>query len=197
MGNRVIPAPVAYADPIRPSQDLLGHVAAIGGSSATIRLTTSPLSGVAVAPITIGNFLGIQTGVSRVVAVITYVDGGDKAAGEQQRGLIAKADLLGEIRARDNGSVMFQRGITGYPVMGDRVQLLGSEGLRMVYDTAGADTINIGQLQQDSSIGAYVKVDEMLRKHFALFGTTGVGKSSGVAVILRAILERGQTCASS
>ena len=29
----------------------------------------------------------------------------------------------------------------------------------------------------------------MLGKHFALLGSTGVGKSSGVAVLLRAILE--------
>ena len=141
------------------------------------------------APITIGNFLGIQTGVSRVVAVITYVDGGDKAAGEQQRGLIAKADLLGEIRARDNGSVMFQRGITRYPVIGDGAQLLSGDSLRMVFDTSGAAVIKIGKLQQDGSIEAAVKVDDMLGKHFALLGSTGVGKSSGVAVLLRAILE--------
>ena len=29
----------------------------------------------------------------------------------------------------------------------------------------------------------------MLRKHFAVFGTTGVGKSSGVALLLREIIE--------
>ena len=86
-------------------------------------------------------------------------------------------------------SVRFQRGITEYPVIGDEVDLLGSDGLRRIYDTASADTINIGQLQQDSSIGARIKIDDMLGKHFALFGSTGVGKSSGVAVILRQVLE--------
>ena len=73
--------------------------------------------------------------------------------------------------------------------MGDRVDLLGNDGLRAVYDTAGADVINIGHLQQDGTIGAYIKVNEMLRKHFAFFGSTGVGKSSAVAVILRQVLE--------
>ena len=86
-------------------------------------------------------------------------------------------------------SVRFQRGITDYPVIGDEVDLLGSDDLRLIYDTASADTINIGQLQQDSSIGARIKIDDMLGKHFALFGSTGVGKSSGVAVILRQVLE--------
>jgi len=50
-------------------------------------------------------------------------------------------------------------------------------------------TINIGTLSQDASIGAFVNVDEMLSKHFAILGTTGVGKSSGVALILREIIE--------
>ena len=72
-------------------------------------------------------------------------------------------------------------------MIGDAVEHRSrSDELRLIYDMAGADTINIGTLQQDSSIGAYINVDDMLRKHFALFGTTGVGKSSGVAVILRA-----------
>ena len=60
--------------------------------------------------------------------------------------------------------------------------------MRLVYNIAGSNTIDIGHLQQDSTIGAYINVDEMLSKHFAVLGTTGVGKSSGVAVILRKIL---------
>jgi hypothetical protein len=167
-------------------RDTLGHVVSIGGSHAGVRLTVPAASdAVEGQRPTVGKFLALQTPASSVVGVITEVDGG---SGEAGGALTVRVDLLGEIRRTDNGFTQFQRGITGYPVVGDKVELLGSEGLRAVYDTSGADTINIGQLQQDSSIGAYVKVDEMLRKHFALFGTTGVGKSSGVAVILRQVL---------
>jgi hypothetical protein len=60
----------------------LGHVVAIGGSSASIRLNQDPGPGAEPARITIGNFLGIETDAFRVVAVITNVDGSDKAAGE-------------------------------------------------------------------------------------------------------------------
>ena len=172
------------------ARDTLGHVVSIGGSHAGVRLTVPAASDAAEGQrVTVGKFLALQTPASSVVGVITEVDGSSgKGDGEAGGALTARVDLLGEIRRTDNGFTQFQRGITGYPVVGDRVELLDSEGLRAVYDTAGADTINIGQLQQDSSIGAYVKVDEMLRKHFALFGTTGVGKSSGVAVILRQVL---------
>jgi len=171
-------------------RDALGHVVSIGGSHAGVRLAVPAACDAAEGQrVTVGKFLALQTPASSVVGVVTEVDGnGAKGNGEAGVALTARVDLLGEIRRTDNGFTQFQRGITGYPVVGDKVELLDSEGLRAVYDTAGADTINIGQLQQDSSIGAYVKVDEMLRKHFALFGTTGVGKSSGVAVILRQVL---------
>jgi DNA helicase HerA-like ATPase len=68
--------------------------------------------------------------------------------------------------------------------------------LRIIFDTAGPDTINIGTLQQDGSIGAFVDVDDMVRKHFAIFGSTGAGKSCGVALILRETWRRGRICAS-
>ncbi|HXE68455.1 MAG TPA: DUF87 domain-containing protein [Hyphomicrobiaceae bacterium] len=167
----------------------LGHVVAIGGSSANIRLAANPALAVEPARITIGNFLGIATDASCVVAVITNVDGTDKAVGAQAPGLLARVDLLGEIRTHEHGTVVFQRGITRYPMIGDAAHLLSGASLRMVFDTCGATVIKIGKLQQDASIEATVKVDDMLGKHFALLGSTGVGKSSGVAVLLRAILE--------
>ena len=44
--------------------------------------------------------------------------------------------------------------------------------------------IEVGHLQR-RAIPAYINVDDMVRKHFAVFGTTGVGKSSGVVLILQ------------
>jgi DNA helicase HerA-like ATPase len=164
----------------------LGHVVSIGGSHGHVRLDPAgEPAGHDGHRVTVGKFLAIGTGNSSVVGVVTAVD---SRGGMTDGGLIARIDLLGEIQRTDTGFTRFLRGITSYPVVGDAVRLLGSDGLRVVYDTAGADAIDIGQLQQDSSVGAYIKVNEMLRKHFAFFGSTGVGKSSGVAVILRQVL---------
>ncbi len=173
------------------SHKLIGHVFSVSGSQASIRLaplvrSEQPDS----MRITVGKFLAIRTQRSSVVGVITDVDtGAQKPAGEAAAPLTACVDLLGELKETRGGAVRFQRGITEYPVIGDEADMLGMDGLRRIYDTANADTINIGQLQQDSSIGARIKIDDMLGKHFALFGGTGVGKSSGVAVILRQVLE--------
>jgi DNA helicase HerA-like ATPase len=163
----------------------VGHVVTIAGSNASFRLAAPARPEPAGADVTVGRFVALATGSSQVVGVVTEVDGASRT---REGELIARMDLLGEIKQRDGGGRFFHRGITNYPVIGDQVLAAGSDMLRVVYDTAGADTINIGQLQQDSSIPAYIKVNEMLHKHFAIFGSTGVGKSSGVAVILRAIL---------
>jgi DNA helicase HerA-like ATPase len=173
------------------SLTLLGHVHAIAGSQAVIRLEAPPRAEAAdEGRITVGRFLALETPQSSVIGVVTHVDGeGQKAAGSPGLQLTARVDLLGEIKAGHRGAIRFQRGITEYPVVGDKVSLLGRDGLRLVYDTGSADTISIGQLQQDSAIGASIKVDDMLGKHFALFGSTGVGKSSGVVVLIREVLR--------
>src|SRR5437763_4453922 len=111
------------------------------------------------------------------------------ASHEQGFRAAARLDMMGEIRQRDDGKHYFQRGVTDYPAIGDPAALITRDELRLIYDISGSDTIDIGYLQQDTSIGAYINVDEMLSKHFAVLGTTGVGKSSGVALILRQILE--------
>src|SRR3954453_11659262 len=96
---------------------------------------------------------------------------------------------MGQIRGNEGGSPHFQRGVTEYPMIGDAVSVITQRELKLIFDLSAPGTIDIGTLQQDQSIHAYINVDDMVRKHFAVFGTTGVGKSSGVSVLLRQILE--------
>src|SRR3979490_2256147 len=51
------------------------------------------------------------------------------------------------------------------------------------------DQIDVGTLQQDPSVIAYVDVEEMLSKHFAVLGSTGVGKAAGGSLLLNEILR--------
>jgi DNA helicase HerA-like ATPase len=99
----------------------------------------------------------------------------------------AGVDLLGEISGGERPK--FQRGVTNYPTIGDAVELITNQELRTVYAPSGSDQINIGTLQQDRSVTAYVDVEEMLSKHFAVLGSTGVGKSTGVSLLLNEILK--------
>jgi DNA helicase HerA-like ATPase len=101
----------------------------------------------------------------------------------------ANLDLVGEIKNNDSASARFQRGVSEYPAIGDSVLAVGARELRLVFNVSGKSVIEIGQLQQDSTIGAYVDVNDMLSKHFAVLGTTGVGKSSAVVLMLQEMLK--------
>jgi DNA helicase HerA-like ATPase len=167
-----------------------GRILAVSGSQASVGLPAKSLDPANEAAITVGKFLRIQRAKSLLVGMITEVSLETSSAARDE-GYIATArlDMMGEIKQRDDGKHFFQRGVTDYPAIGDPAALITRDELRLIYDISGSDTIDIGHLQQDPTIGAYINVDEMLSKHFAILGTTGVGKSSGVALILRQILD--------
>jgi DNA helicase HerA-like ATPase len=165
-------------------------VLSVSGSQAGVGLPVESLDPASEASITVGKFLRIQRAQSILIGMVTEVSlETSSAARDQGYCATARLDMMGEIMRRDTGAQYFQRGVTDYPAIGDPAALITRDELRLIYDISGSDTIDIGHLQQDPTIGAYINVDEMLSKHFAILGTTGVGKSSGVALILNQILD--------
>ncbi|HZP18870.1 MAG TPA: DUF87 domain-containing protein [Bauldia sp.] len=176
-------------------EDLLREtprVVAVQGATTQVGLTREYLKHLEDSPPTVGKFLGVRRSTSLLIGMLTEVaikspsDGGDPAYHA-----VATLDLLGEIHNSGADNARFQRGVTNYPAIGDPAELMTGRELRLIYDISsrGGNTINIGTLHQDPSIDALVSVDDMLNKHFAVLGTTGVGKSSGVALILKRIME--------
>jgi DNA helicase HerA-like ATPase len=183
--------PLQQHAPITAAPDEpLGSVLSVSGAQASVRLRTGNSSAAAHEKrTTVGKFLGVHTGRTLLLGVITNIAVPNMGVGETATHAVGQLDLLGEIKEYDTDRAYFQRGVTEYPTIGDPVRPITQAELRVVYEVSDTGTIDIGRLQQDPSIGAYIKVDHMLRKHFAVFGTTGVGKSSGVAIILREVLQ--------
>jgi uncharacterized protein len=136
---------------------------------------------------TVGRFISIHCASSTIVAMITEVSCEDLPSSDEYIAT-ASVDLLGEISGAPERP-KFQRGVTHYPTIGDAVDLISNQELRTIYTPTSSDQINVGTLQQDRSITAYVNVEEMLSKHFAVLGSTGVGKSTGVSLLLNEILK--------
>lgn len=170
--------------------DLLGRVISIRGSQASIGLPpVSPL-GPEQARATVGKFLGIRAGKSLLIGLIADVSlRAEPQLRQNEHVAVAQVDLIGEIHDHDSATARFQRGVANYPAIGDAVISITSRELRLIFPSNAARTIEVGQLQQDASIPARINIDEMLCKHFAVLGTTGVGKSSAVALLLHQILD--------
>ena len=164
-----------------------GRVISVRGSLARVGLLAASRMGPADLRATVGRFVSIRCASSTIIAMITEVSSEHLTTTDHY---IANAsvDLLGEIVP---GGIRprFQRGVTIYPIIDDPVELTTNQELRTIYTPTGSDQIHVGTLQQDASVLAYVDVEEMLSKHFAVLGSTGVGKSSGVSLLLNEILR--------
>lgn len=164
-----------------------GRVISVRGSLARVGLLAASQMPISEVRATVGRFVSIRCAGSVIVAMITEVSCENLSSSDGYIA-IASVDLLGEIlNAADKAK--FQRGVTNYPTIGDAVDLITSQELRTIYAPTGSDQINVGFLQQDRSVVAYVDVEEMLSKHFAVLGSTGVGKSTGVSLLLNEILK--------
>jgi len=171
--------------PIEPTT--LGSVLSVRGSEACVGLPAPAISE-QLRP-TVGTFLAIAAGRHRLIGVVTEVASNDASDENRRNGAVARVDLTGEINLDAAGAERFSRGVSAYPAIGDAVRIIGHDELRLVYKASGASAINIGALHNDDSIAAPVDLDNLLSKHFAVLGSTGVGKSSGVAVIVNEILD--------
>jgi len=177
-------------EPSSAAGEPIGHVVSVRGSQARVGLAASPAAGSSKARSTVGKFLGIRAGESLLIGVITNVSIEAPALTNDHGGhSTADLDLVGEIKRSADGQAQFQRGVTEYPAIGDPVMAIGTRELRLVFNASSTSAIAIGRLAQDSTIAAYVNVDDMLSKHFAVLGTTGVGKSSAVVLMLQEILR--------
>ena len=163
-----------------------GRVISVRGSLARVGLLAVSQGSVSEVRATVGRFISIRCANSTIVAMITEVSCEDLPNLDTYIAS-ASVDLLGEISGGERPK--FQRGVTNYPTIGDAVDLITAQDLRTVYAPSGSDQINVGTLQQDSSVIAYVDVEEMLSKHFAVLGSTGVGKSTSVSLLLNEILK--------
>jgi DNA helicase HerA-like ATPase len=181
------PKPPAKAGKAQPA---LGRITGITGSGAVARLFKADAADED-ARVTIGRMVGIIAETSLIVGVVVRMSVSPPAADDHDVGsLVADIDFMGELRNYNSDKPSFQRGVSTYPTIGNLIQRLTSEDIATIHHVGDGETIEVGRLRLDPTIPAYINFDELLRKHFAVVGTTGVGKSTSVALILQEILAK-------
>jgi len=60
--------------------------------------------------------------------------------------------------------------------------------LAAIYAPSSGTNIRIGTLHQDTTRPAFLLMDQLLTRHFAVLGSTGSGKSCTATLILSAII---------
>jgi DNA helicase HerA-like ATPase len=171
----------------------LGRVLSVRGSQAKVEFPAVSAFDLEEARVTVGKFVGITAGQSLLVGVVTdvaltteVVEAGASFAAA------AHLDIVGEIVDHDTPNAHFRRGVTTYPAISDTAKPIGSRELGLVFDIAEADAMTVGYLHQDGATDAFVSANDMLNKHFAVLGSTGVGKSSAIALIINELMRARQ-----
>jgi DNA helicase HerA-like ATPase len=175
---------------VRPT--LLGHVGAVTGASVSVLQSPSIGSGVAIIGGNsyrvgqVGSFVRIPQGYNDLYGIVTEV--GATATPEAEKGLPGNQyrwmtiQLLGEIIG-----VSFERGISQYPSVNDEVHLVTEDDLAVIYGDRSEGQVAIGHLSNAESIPVRLDLDKLVTRHCAVLGSTGSGKSTTVASLLRSI----------
>src|SRR5690606_3687169 len=108
---------------------------------------------------------------------------------KDDNGFQIDVELLGEVRVGPDGREEFSGGISRYPYLGAIAHRIRSADLLRIYDAGETDSCIIGKLTQDESIDAAIHIPSMLSKHFAIVGSTGVGKSTAVSLLLNKAIK--------
>ena len=175
------------------TNERIGRIVAVTGAHAIILLDADdPFSASQEGSPEIGTLLKVDTEQTVTLALVSALSCPTPSHENQAQEMrIVEVEFIGELPKDDDGNPKsFRRGVSSYPGLGNIVSRASKTELAMAYASDQDTSIRIGHIQQDPSIPAMVKIDDLLGKHFAVLGTTGTGKSCSVALILRRILEK-------
>ncbi len=172
----------------------LGTVAAVSGATVSVQLSQSVASGLSIIEGRtyrigqVGSFVRIPQGYQDLFGVVSEVGARDGLQAQEgdgsSTGRWMQVQLVGEALAG-----VFERGISQYPNIGDSVHLATEGNLARIYASDGFGQVVIGTLSSAESIQARIGLDELVTRHSAILGSTGSGKSTTVASLLRSITD--------
>ena len=134
----------------------------------------------------IGHLITIVHRTSRLVGTVCEVATDDGRWSESEANAArVTVELNGEIIDDANGAPFFHRGVRSFPSLGAPARRIRADDLRAIYTFRGRQGVEIGRLSQNEDIPAEIDVAELIHRHFAVLGSTGVGKTTSVSLLLK------------
>jgi len=178
------------------SPTFLGSVQDVSGATVSVALDENTISGLAFIDGVgyrigqAGSFVRIAIGFCSLFGIVSQVGAGavpeSKADANPYGYRWMRIQLIGE--GTHDGK--FQRGVSQYPAIGDEAHLVTEIDLQKIYGSStGKECVDIGTISGAESLPALIDINKMVNRHCAILGSTGSGKSTTTAAILRAITD--------
>jgi uncharacterized protein len=167
---------------------VLGHLVALTGMQGVIASKMNMPGGGD--HWSVGHLISIVHGTTRLVGVVCEIATANSQWDEEAVNLAhVKIELNGEIIDEEPGKPIFYRGIRSFPALGAIAHRIRAADLKAIYSFRGGESVEIGTLTQNATIPASVSIQELVTRHFAVVGSTGVGKTTSVSMLLKKCLE--------
>lgn len=162
----------------------IGYVTEVNGERALVDLTvdtTVPLSN-GYYPGQPGSYVKISFQDYRVIGLVSSIKMENGKSGRK----VADCVLLGTLEKNKK----FVRGISVYPNVGQRVQMVDDSELDDIFSEFIEYGFSFGKPSGAESQRVYINVDKFFGQHIAVLGTTGCGKSCTVVSILQEAIKK-------
>lgn len=167
-----------------------GYVVECNGMSAVISAVSRKQKPGAEEYWAVGQLVSVHCLSVRVVGVIYQIDSVSRDWDvEAENSLHIHVELVGEVYDDDDGLPRFNAGLSAYPHLGAVCHRIRHDDLASIFDNDEGTVVSVGALSQNRDIPALISLDNMIARHFAVVGTTGVGKSTAVSLLIRKILD--------
>lgn len=178
----------------------LGTVQDVQGATISIAMDRDTVSGLAFVNGQgyrigqVGSFVRIQIGFASLYGVVSQVGAGAVPDSKMKVAPLElqfgnrwmTVQLVGE--GLQTGE--FRRGISQYPVIGDKAYLVVERDLMKIYGPGDpTDYASIGHLASAETIPALVNINKLITRHSAVVGATGSGKSTTVAGLTYSLVD--------
>ena len=183
-------------------QTEIGTVYSVNGNSVSVSMSDSVKSnspiidGIVYRIGQIGSFLKIPLGYTSLYGIVTQI-GADAVPDKISEAVKGNFNLLGNQQwlsmtlVGEQIGQRFERGISQSPTTGDSVHIVTLQDLEIVYGGYNEhSSISIGHISVSESLNAYLDLDKLVSRHFAILGSTGSGKSNAVGITLKSIIQK-------
>jgi len=168
----------------RRTRRILGHLVALNGMNGVI---SCDMHGSEPGDYwSVGNLISVVHDGARLVGQVVDITTSDQRwRTDGINSTMVKMELCGEVVDEAPGKPMFYRGIRSFPTLGAVAHRIRAADLRAIFAVQTGNVVEVGTLTQNKEIAATVSVEELVRRHFAIVGSTGVGKTTSVSMLVK------------
>ncbi|WP_454843558.1 ATP-binding protein [Rahnella aceris] len=138
----------------------------------------------------VGSFVRVPIGFYSLFGIISKVGASAIPSSNVDSTILGNSWMTVQLIGESQRNGVFKRGLSQYPTIGDQVHIVSEKELKDIYGQPDKPYfVKIGNISNADSIPALVDVNKLITRHSAVVGTTGSGKSTTVASLIKALSD--------